>query len=188
MTRTGSRAVLVGLSAAAGSFAAAAMLSAVSAPTARADDPYTDILNDVTTELGYGQTALSQASTDFAGGDVTDGLAQLSIGTDDDLVGVPDILQVGTTDALTGVTVIPASDFNFAHLDDSPTFTTPTTLAVATTEANSFYTEGVTLSNDIASLSPTDYADTALDNALSTADQWIIPDQIVAIGDFIAYF
>ena len=32
----------------------------------------------------------------------------------------------------------------------------------------------------------TDYADTALDNALSTIDQWILPDQIQLIAD-LAY-
>jgi uncharacterized membrane protein len=85
-----SRAVLVGLSAAAGAFAAAAMISAAVAPTARADDPYADILNDVQAELGYGQTAFSQAETDFGDGNAPGGFAQLFIGTDDDVVGVPD--------------------------------------------------------------------------------------------------
>ena len=80
------------------------MMSAVTAQTAHADDPFTDIVNDVEAELGYAQTAFSQAATDFGDGNAPGGLAQLFIGTDDDLVGVPDILQVGTTDALTGVT------------------------------------------------------------------------------------
>jgi hypothetical protein len=180
-----SRAVFVGLSAAAGAFAAAAMMSAATAPIARADDPYTDILNAVGAELGYAQTAFSQAATDFGDGNATGGLAQLFIGTDDDLVGVPDILQVGTTDALTSVPVIPASDFNFSDLALSPSFATPTTFAGATTEAQSFYTVGVALSNDITNFSPTDYADSALYNALSTADQWIVPPEILDIGQFI---
>ena len=160
-------------------------MSAVTAQTAHADDPFTDIVNDVEAELGYAQTAFSQAATDFGDGNAPGGLAQLFIGTDDDLVGVPDILQVGTTDALTGVTVIPASDFNFSDLALSPAFATPTTVAGATTETQSFYTEGVTLANDITSFSPTDYADTALYNALSTADQWIVPSEILDIGNLI---
>jgi hypothetical protein len=94
---------------------------------------------------------------------------------------------VGTVDALTGATVIPASDFNFSHLYDSPSFTTPTTLAGATTEAQAFSTEGNTLATTIEGLPSTDYAVTALDNALSTADQWILPDQILAISDFISF-
>jgi hypothetical protein len=34
----------------------------------------------------------------------------------------------------------------------------------------------------------TDYADTALDNALSTIDQWILPDQIQLIGELAYMF
>lgn len=181
-----SRAVFVGVSAAAGAFAAAAMMSAATAPIARADDPYADILTAVQDELGYAQTAFSQAATDFGDGNAPGGLTELFIGTDDDLVGVPDILQVGTTDALTDVPVIPASDFNFAELALSPSFVTPTSLADATTEAQSFYTVGVTLSNDITNFAPTDYADTALYNALSSADQLIVPNEILDIGNFIS--
>ncbi|HXY66394.1 MAG TPA: hypothetical protein VEI45_19055 [Mycobacterium sp.] len=175
-----SRAVFVGLSAASAAFAAAAMLSAATPPTARADDPLTDITNDVQAELGYAQTAFSQAATDFSSNDPTDGLDQLFVGTDDDVVGVPDILQVGTVDALTGAPVIGDKVFEFS-------FKTPTTLANATTEAQTWYTDGSNLVTTITNLSPTDYADNALDNALSTADQWILPGEILSIGDFISF-
>jgi hypothetical protein len=177
MRRKGSRAVLVGLSAAAGAFAAAAMLSAAIAPSARADD-LAGILADVQAELADGQTAFGQAATDFGDGNTTGGLAELFIGTDDDLVGVPDILEVGATDELSGASLFSGNPFDV-------TFATPTTLAGATSEAQTFYTEGVTLANDITALPPTDYADTALDNALSTLDQWILPGQILDIGEFI---
>ena len=100
------------------------------------------------------------------------------IGPDDDLIGVPDDVQVGLTNA--------SSDFNFADLADSPAFTTPASYTAAITGANNFYNEGNTLATVIAGLPPTDYADTALDNARSTADQWIIPDQITLIGE-LAY-
>ena len=60
-----SRAGFVGLSAAAAAFAAAAMLSAATAPTARAG-PFTDITNDVQDELVYAQTAFSDAATYFS--------------------------------------------------------------------------------------------------------------------------
>jgi hypothetical protein len=193
-----SRAGFVGLSAAAAAFAAAAMLSAATPPTARAD-PFTDITTDVQDELGYAQTAFSDAATDFGLGTNAGwagGLAELSIGTDDDLVGVPDILGVGTTDALTGETTdIPdlASDFNFADLPKSPpalspTIPFPTTIATLTTaDAQSFETLGSTLETDILALPPTDYADTALDNALSIADEYIVPSQILSIGDLISF-
>jgi hypothetical protein len=176
MGHTRSRAMLAGLGAAAGAFAAAAMISAATAPTARADDPYADIIADVQAEFAAGQTALGEAATDFSNGDTGDGLTQLFIGLDDDFVGVPDDLEVGTTDALTNATVIPASDFEF-------NFANPETLTAAVTEAQNFYTEGNNLATTIASLPPTDYADTALDNALSTAYQWILPGQIELIGE-----
>ena len=192
-----SRAGFVGLSAAAAAFAAAAMLSAATPPTARADD-LTVITDDVQAELGYAQDAFSLAATDFGLGTNAGwagGLAELFIGTDDDLVGVPDILGVGTTDALTDVTVIPASDFDFADLPKSPPALLPTiafpttipTLAVATTDAQSFETLGSTLETDILALSPTDYADTALDNALSIADEYVVPSEILSIGDLISF-
>lgn len=72
-----SRAVLVGLDAAVGAVGAAAMMSAATAPTARADD-FTDILNGVEGNFAAGQTAFDNASTDFGGDDVTDGLQRTS--------------------------------------------------------------------------------------------------------------
>ena len=151
------------------------MMSAVTAQTAHADDPFTDIVNDVEAELGYAQTAFSQAATDFGGvGNAPGGLAQLFIGTDDDLVGVPDIPQVGMTDALTGVTVIPASDFNFSDLALSPAFPTTTPSRAPRPNAKLLHRRA-TLANDITSFSPSDYADTALDKALSTAASGLSP-------------
>ena len=102
-----SRDLPVGLSAAVGAFAAAAMMSAATAPTAHADD-YSAIIADIQAEETAAATALATASTDFGNGDSPDGLTQLFIGLDDDLVGVPNDLEVGTVDVLTGATVIPA--------------------------------------------------------------------------------
>jgi hypothetical protein len=173
-----SRAVLVGLGAAVGSFAVAAMMSAATAPTAHADD-FGAVIADIQAEETAGATALANAATDFANGDSPDGLTQLFIGSDDDLIGIPNNLEVGTVDVFTNATVIPASDFEYS-------FATPATLTASVTEANNFYTEGNTLATEIASLPSTDYADTALDNALSTVDQRILPDQIQLIAD-LAY-
>jgi hypothetical protein len=47
-----------------------------------------------------GATALTTASTDFADGNTAGGLTQLFIGLDDDLVGIPNALEVGTTELL----------------------------------------------------------------------------------------
>jgi hypothetical protein len=168
------RAALVVLGAAVGAFAAGAMMSAATAPTARAD-AYSDIIADIQAEEADAHTAFANASTDFANNDEAAGLTQLYIGLDDDLLGVPDDLHVGLVDALTNTPVIPASDFEFS-------FATPASDAAAVTEAQTFYTEGVTLATDITKLPTTDYGLIALDNALSSFDQWVLPDQIEAIA------
>jgi hypothetical protein len=178
MGRTRSRAVLVGLGAAFGALAGSVMMSATNAPTAYADDT-SAIIADIEAEETAAATALATSSADFANGDTADGLTQLFIGLDDYSLGVPDLFEVGETDALTGATVIPASDFEFS-------FATPATIAASVTEANNFYTEGNALATAILALPTTDYADTALDNALSTIDQWILPEQIQLIAD-LAY-
>ncbi|MGB6205910.1 hypothetical protein [Mycobacterium sp.] len=176
MRHNRSRAMFVGLSASAGVLAAAAMMSAATAPTAHADD-FSTILADVQGTEAIAASAFTAASTDFGNGDSADGLTQLFVGLDDDLVGVPDELQVGLIDAATGSTLFPANSFDF-------TFATPATFAAAVTEAQNFYTEGSTLATTIAGLPANDFADAALDNALSTFYQWILPDQILTIGQF----
>jgi hypothetical protein len=165
---------------AAGGFVAAAMMSTASAPIAHADD-FGSVLADITATEDAATAALATASTDLAGGDTAGGLTQLFIGLDDDLLGVPNELQVGLIDLLQGVPVIPASDFEIS-------FATPASFAASVTEATTFYNEGVTLATTILNLPVTDYADTALDNALSTIDQWILPDQIQLIGELAYMF
>jgi hypothetical protein len=179
MPHTNFRAIPVGLGAAAAAFGSAAIIWAAGAPTAHADDPYADILADVQAELADGQTAFSHAATDFASGTAGEatGLTALFEGLDDDFVGVPDILHVGTVDALSNTPVIGPSVFDF-------TFATPATFTAAVTEAQNFYTEGNNLATTIAGLPANDFAVTALDNALSTLYQWILPDEILTIGQF----
>lgn len=140
------------------------MRVAPTAPTAHADD-FSAIIADIQAEETAAATAFT---TEATYGDTPAGLTQLFIGLDDDPLGVPNDLEVGTVDALTGATVIPASDFEIS-------FATPASLTAAVTEANTFYVAGNTLATTILSFPSTDYADTALDNALSTIDQWILP-------------
>jgi hypothetical protein len=172
--------IVLGLGAAVAAFGAAAMISAATAPAAHADD-FSTILADVTATEAAATTAFATASTDLAAGNTAAGLTQLFIGLDDDLLGVPNEFQVGFVDLLQGVPVIPASDFEFS-------FATPATFAASVTEANTFYQAGVALATTILGLPATDYADTALDNALSTIDQLILPDQIQLIGDLAYMF
>jgi hypothetical protein len=142
-------------------------------------NPYTDILADVTALLADAQTAFSQAATDVASGAAgeTTGLTALFEGMDDEFVGIPDVLQVGSTDALTGAPVIGPSVFDV-------TFATPANFTAAVTEAQGFFNEGNNLATTIAGLPANDFADTALDNALSILYQWVLPDQILTIGQF----
>jgi hypothetical protein len=168
-----------GLIAALGVFGAAAAIAAwVGAPSARADD-FSVILADIQTVEADAATAFSTSATDFANNDPSDGLAQLFIGLDDDFVGVPDELEVGSVDAATNSTLFPAGDFDFA-------FATPATLAAAETEATTFSNEGQALAMTAAGLPMTDYSDRALDSALSFIDQWVVPEQILLIGEAIA--
>ena len=126
-------------------------------------------------QCGQDSASASTFTTASTDGDSPAGLTQLFIGLDDDLLGVPDDLHVGLVDALTNTPVIPASDFEFS-------FATPASDAAAVTEAQTFYTEGVTLATDITKLPTTDYGLIALDNALSSFDQWVLPDQIETIA------
>lgn len=177
MGHKSSRAVALGLGAAVGAFAATAMMSAATASTAHADD-FSAVIADIQAEEAAAATAFATAATD---GDTAAGLSQLFIGLDDELIGVPEDLEVGTTDVLTGTAVIPASDFEIS-------FATPTSFSNAVTEANTFYTDGVNLATTIAGLPSSDHALIALDNALSSIDQWILPDQIQLIGELAFNF
>jgi hypothetical protein len=181
-----SRAVVVGLGAAVGSVAVAALISAATAPTAHADD-FSTIIAAVEAEGADATAAFTTGSADGYG--TADGLTQLFYGLDDDLIGVPTILDVGTTDALTGTTVPSnlASDF-------TPTgtggfefdFVAPTSVAQSVTEATPYETDATALTNTIDGLPSTDFSAITFDNAVSTLDQWILPAEIELIAD-LAY-
>lgn len=100
MSDTRSRSgILVGLAAAVGAFGAAAMMSAAIAPTAHADD-FTDVINAVDHVYSSGQIEFGIADTDFGGSNINDGLAAFFSAVDDDFVGGPDTLYVGSLDLL----------------------------------------------------------------------------------------
>ena len=93
--------ILVGLGAAAVCFGVAAMMSAATAPTARADD-YTDLIHLVDENFTSGQAAFTIASTDFGSGDSSDGLATFFSGVNDDFLSAPNNALTITVEALTG--------------------------------------------------------------------------------------
>jgi hypothetical protein len=166
--------MLVGLAAAAGAFGVAAMMSAVTAPTARADD-FTEILNDVEGVVGYGQASFGDASTDFGSGDVPDGLAALINGVNDDLVGAPDDLYVGTVDALTNEPVsVPVSFFATSPEAD---------FSDGVSDAQFFFGVGETdLTEAASALSSGDYADAAFLGANGSLYVFDVPADYLLLG------
>jgi hypothetical protein len=96
--------MLVGLAAAAGAFGAAAMLSAATAPTARADD-FSDIISAVDGDFAAGQADFTAAISDFGSNNLSGGLIELLDGADDDLLSAPNNLLVGSLEALTNESV-----------------------------------------------------------------------------------
>jgi hypothetical protein len=95
-SRTG---VLVGIATAAGAFGVAAMMSAATAPTARADD-FTDLISSLEQDFSMGQPEFASASTDFGSGDQVDGLQALFSGVDDDVLGPAQTVYTATVDVL----------------------------------------------------------------------------------------
>jgi hypothetical protein len=97
---TSRTAVLIGVAAATGVVGAAAMMSAVTAPSAHADD-LTDIINAVDGDFAYGQSDFATALSDFSTpGDFIYGLAASTSGLDEYLVAAPENLLVGSVEAL----------------------------------------------------------------------------------------
>ena len=171
-----SRAVLVGLGAAAGAFAAAAMISAAVAPTARADD-FSDILANIEAEQAAAQADFSAASAEFATGTagVPAGLTDSFEGLDDDTFGVADDLNTGLLDSVYNVPVA-ADPFEF-------TFATPANDTAAVTEAQAIYTIGNNdMTTEATDYSNGDYTDGLLSQDLGDINFAIIPDQIQFVG------
>src|SRR5579872_7364819 len=96
--------LMIGLGAAAGAFAAAAMMSAAGTPTARADS-LTDLLNAVNGDLTLGQADFTAASGDFASSHLGDGFAAWFAGLDNDFVSTSDNILAGSVALLTNETV-----------------------------------------------------------------------------------
>jgi hypothetical protein len=171
------RAALVGLGAAAGAFAAAGMISAAVAPTARADDA-TEIAANVAAIEAAAQEDYSAATADFALGTQAGDAAGLTAefeGMDDDLFGVPAMYQVGDLDSHYNVPVVPATDFEYSWTDP--------TIAGYVAEAQSWYNTGNNLMTDAANFFATgDYTDAALDHAQSLVDYSWIPGEIEVVG------
>jgi hypothetical protein len=172
-SRTG---LLVGVAAAAGAFGVAVMMSAATAPTARADD-FTDIVAVFNDELAFGNIAFTVASADFGSSDVTDGLQALVNGSYDDLVGAPDSAFIASVEALTNEPVISAGIFDF-NVDPAPT-----DFSDALSNAQGLIAEGEgDFSNAATDLSAGDYGDAAYADSIGSIFTIDLPAQELLIG------
>jgi hypothetical protein len=168
-----SRTLLVGLGAAAGAFGAAAMMSAATAPTARADD-FTDIINAVDGDLTAGQSEFATAFTELSSNMVPAGLASFFAGVDDDLWAAPTNVELGTVEALTG------SGINGSF---GVFVSTPTDFSDAVTLATSTFSQGEADFADAATaLSSGDYVTAVTDEALGSLFTVDTPAQLLLIG------
>lgn len=104
--------ILVGMAAATGALGALLMLSAATAPSARADD-YTDIVNAVDGDFAAGQAAYTSALADFSSSDVTGGLTEFFDGFDDDALSAPNNLIVGSVEALANESITGSEPIGF---------------------------------------------------------------------------
>jgi hypothetical protein len=164
---------LFGLAATAGAFGLAAMIAAASAPSARADD-FTDIVNGVEADFAYGQASFSDAFSELGGGDVNDGLAAFFSGVDDDLVGAPDSVYIGSADALTNEPVLGSFAFDIGSPGD---------FTAALTEVQSFAGDGEGyLTTAATEFAAGDFADAAYNSALGSAYLFDIDPEILLLG------
>lgn len=175
--------MLVGLTAAAGAFAAAAMISAAVSPTARADD-LSDMLANIQAEQAVAQADFSAASAEFASGSagVPAGLTDWFEGFDDDTFGVAYDLDRGSLDALYNVPVVPADTFEVGG--SKIPFPTPDNFTDAVTEAQTAYNLGNTdMTTYATDFSMGDYTDGEVYNDRGALDFFVIPGQIEFIGE-----
>jgi hypothetical protein len=88
------------LAAATGGLLAAAMAGS---PTARADDPFADIVSDVQNSIAIGQADYAAAATDFStAGGTNAGLIAEFLGFDNTFISSADYVLLGLTAAATG--------------------------------------------------------------------------------------
>jgi hypothetical protein len=125
-------ATLIGVAAAAGAFGVAAMMSAATAPTARADD-FTDVISAVGGDYADGQAAFTTAFTDFSSSDLAPGLAALFDGINEDALSAPENLLTGTVEVLTNESVDTSTTWGFM---------VPADFSAAVLDAESIFIEG----------------------------------------------
>jgi hypothetical protein len=164
--------ILVGL-AVAGAFGAAAMMSAATAPTARADD-FTDVINVVDADYANGQAAFTTALTDFSSANFAGGLAELFDGSNDDSLSAPDNLLAGTVAVLANETVQGPISY---------TFSLPADYSEGVIYAETVFSEGQTFFTDASSaLSLGEFSAAAYDDLLGADYVTVVPLEELLLG------
>jgi hypothetical protein len=170
--------ILVCFAAAVGAFGAAAMMSAATAPTARADD-FTDIINAVDGDYAEGQAAFTIAFSDFGGDQFVPGVAELIAGVDDDSLAVTNNILVGTVEALEGDPINGSGGWGFAI---------PATYADAVSEAQSIFTSGETFLADATSeFASADYVDAVSSASFGLEYVTIAPLEELLLGAAVSF-
>ena len=164
--------LLIGLAATVGAFGAAAMMSAATAATARAD-AYSDIIASIEGDYAFGQSDFTTAAT-YLGSNLPVGLALLLDGADEDSVAAPDNLLVGTVEALTNESI--ATDFSVG-------LTVPTDFADGVTTAQSFISDGEVQLSEVASLlSAGEYGAAAYTDLIGSQELTVFPLEELLLG------
>jgi hypothetical protein len=172
-------ATLIGVAAAAGAFGVAVMMSAATAPTARADD-FSEIIGAVETDFTNGQGDFSTIFTELSSNGLTADVGLLIDGIDDDSLSAPQTLLVGTVEALTHETVDPPSDaFYFA-------LPTSFTEGVDSAEGDLSYVPGF-FSEAATALSSGDYGDAVYLDFYGLDYSTLIPLQELLLGALASF-
>jgi len=175
------RAVLIGLAAATGAFGAAAMVSAATAPSARADD-LAAIISDIQTTEGFGQAAYTTALADFGSNHLSAGFTQLFNAVNDDSLGVPGIAYIGGVEELTNESFSLSPSFFDFNLDAAPT-----SFANAVSDVQTLFALG---ESDLAAVSTAlaagDYGGAATDGYAASLLIFDLPVQELLLGGLVS--
>jgi hypothetical protein len=169
---------LVGLAAAAGAFGVAAMMSAATAPTARADD-FSSIIAAVDGDFAFGQAALTTAYSDLASNELVPGLTSFFDGVNDDTLSAPNTLLIGTVEALTNEPILTGTS-NWEFL-------APTSFADALSDAQGYFASAQTYFADaVTAFTSGDYGTAAYYDLYGMDLSSIAPLEILLIGSAAA--
>lgn len=170
--------MLVGLAAAAGGFGVEAMMSAATAPTARADD-FSDITAAVDADFAYGQTALTTAYSDLASNELVPGLTAFFDGVNDDSLSASNTFLIGTVEALSNEPI----DTGVSKWD----FPAPTSFADALSDAQFDFTSGQTyLADAVTAFTSGEYGTAAYYDLYGMDLSSIAPLEVLLLGSAAA--